>query len=223
MIDLSGHVIVLDMDDTLYHEADYARSGFAAVGRWMMAQHGIDGFANACIELFDAGVRGNVFDQALDTLGPVHKHIAISEMVAIYRAHRPKIALEQDAARLLRRLHNRPSALITDGPLDCQCNKVDALGLRGRIGKIILTAELPSGCGKPHAMPFEMVEEWSGQAPQSHVYIADNPAKDFLAPKRRGWLTVQIDRPERIHVDVAPTAAHAAVHAIESLDEISLR
>lgn len=223
MIDLSGHVIVLDMDDTLYCEADYARSGFAAVGRWMKAEHGIDDFGEACTELFDAGVRGDVFDQALEALGPAAPQVAVAELVAVYRVHRPDIALEPDAARLLRRLHGRPSALITDGPLDCQSSKVEALGLRGRIGKIILTAELPSGCGKPHAMAFEQVEEWSGKLPQDHVYIADNPAKDFLAPKRRGWLTVQIDRPGRVHPNAAPTAAHAAVHAIESLDEISLR
>jgi len=223
MIDLSEHVIVLDLDDTLYLERDYARSGFAAVGRWAQAEHDIDGLADCCLALFEAGVRGTIFDRALQSLGVDSQSIAIARLVEIYRSHMPRITLADDAARLMRRVRGIPTALITDGPLACQSNKVTALDLQRRIGKVILTAALPAGCGKPHPLAFAQVEQWSGKAPSSHVYIADNLAKDFVAPRKRGWLTVQIARPGRIHQGEAPTAAHAAVHAIDTLDEIILR
>lgn len=223
MIDLSGHVLVLDLDDTLYLERDFARSGFAAVGRWMHAEHGIRGFAGCCADLFDQGVRGNIFDRALESLGGRGAAVPVADLVEVYRSHKPDIALAEDASRLLSRMRGLPSALITDGPLTCQGNKVAALGLQRRLGKLVLTGALPQGCGKPNPMAFEMVEQWSGRQPQEHVYVADNPKKDFLAPRRRGWLTVQIQRPGRIHLEEAPTAAHAAVHAIDTLDAIGLR
>lgn len=223
MIDLSHHIIVLDLDDTLYLERDFAHSGFNAVGRWMETQYGVIDFGVTCTDLFDHGARGNVFDLALNTLGTQSQLVTVSELVEVYRTHKPEIVLADDAVEFLRRLRGLPCALITDGPATCQGNKIAALELEGRIGLLILTGTLPEGCGKPHPMAFERVEQWSGRPAADHVYIADNPAKDFITPRRRGWLTVQIQRPERIHLGDAPTAAHAAVHAIESLSEIILR
>jgi putative hydrolase of the HAD superfamily len=223
MIDLSGHVVVLDLDDTLYLEKEFVRSGFAAVGSWMRTEHGIAGFGSACTRLFDTGIRGTIFDHALKALHPAIPPVAVSDLVEIYRRHPPQIALADDAVRFLPRLRCVASALISDGPFVSQSNKVAALDLERHIGKLILTAALPAGCGKPSPAAFEMVETWSQRSSAEHVYIADNPAKDFIAPRRRGWLTVQIQRPGRIHVGEAPTSAHAAVHAIESLDEIQLR
>jgi putative hydrolase of the HAD superfamily len=54
------------------------------------------------------------------------------------------------------------------------------------------------------------------------VYVADNPLKDFLAPKARGWRTLRIARPERIHRTPAPGARHEADGVIASLDELDL-
>ncbi len=31
------------------------------------------------------------------------------------------------------------------------------------------------------------------------VYVADNPAKDFVAPNQLGWLTIRIVRPDGIY------------------------
>lgn len=223
MIDLSGFIVVLDLDDTLYLERSFVCSGFEAVGCWMQAEHGVVHFSSTCTDLFEQGVRGKVFDRALEALGLAGRGIVVDELVNVYRAHRPEIVLAPDAERLLRRLQGTPCALVTDGPLVCQENKVAALELDRLFTKVIFTARLPPGCGKPHSMAFKLVEQWSGRAPRQHVYVADNPAKDFLAPRYRGWLTVQIERDGRIHQREAPTADHAAAHTISSLDELTLR
>ncbi|MFC3215838.1 HAD family hydrolase [Novosphingobium panipatense] len=223
MIDLSGRVIVLDLDDTLYLERDYARSGFEAIGAWIEERHAIRGFGGACQDLFDKGIRRAIFDHALADLKQADRMPSVNELVEVYRSHKPQIRLAPDAAHLLRRLRGVPGALITDGPLICQRNKTEALRLGNYLKRIILTASLGPDCGKPHPLAFELVEEWSRRAPEDHVYIADNPTKDFVEPRRRGWLTVQIQRPERVHFELAPTPAHTAVYAIESLDEIRVR
>lgn len=215
-------VVVFDLDDTLYLERDFAVSGFAAVGRILQTTHGIAGFPEECARLLGEGVRGSIFDQALLALGAADAGISIAALVDAYRGHRPRIALAPDAARLLERIRGFSAALITDGPARMQAGKVGALGLATRLGRLVLTGMLPTGCGKPHPMPFQLVERWSAQPPHEHVYIADNAAKDFLTPRARGWRTVQILRDGRIHRGDPPTSAHAADLVIDTLDAIAV-
>ena len=220
MVEIRQSVVVLDLDDTLYLERDFALSGFAAVGRHLEQSHGVSGYADHCARLLDEGHRGTVFDAALAAMGLAT--VEVAPLVALYRGHTPEIALAEDARRLLDGLGARASAIITDGPARTQGNKVSALGLYERIGKVILTDLLPEGCGKPHALAYEMVEQWSGRPGAEHVYIADNAAKDFVTPRARGWTTVQILREDRIHACTPPTPDHAAHHVVTSLDELTL-
>lgn len=182
MVDISRRVVVLDLDDTLYLERDFALSGFAAVGRHVEERHGLPGYGAECVRLFEEGHRGTVFDAALGALGL--SAIDVASLVALYRGHAPEIALAGDAARLIDRLDGHATAIITDGPGQTQGNKVAALGLYGRIGKVVLTGILPEGCAKPHAMAYAMVEQWSGRPAAEHVYIGDNAAKDFVTRAR---------------------------------------
>ncbi|WP_159108077.1 HAD family hydrolase [Novosphingobium sp. MBES04] len=221
--DLTGRVLVLDLDDTLYLERDFAFSGFAALEPLVFQRTGQKGFARACRTLFEAGLRGTIFNQALAELDAAGEEELIRELVGAYRAHDPQIALAADAARFLARAPCASSALISDGPAGMQRSKVRALGLEERLGRIVLTGELGPGCGKPHPLGYALVEEWSQRPPEAHVYIADNAAKDFLEPRRRGWTTIQILRPERVHRGAAPTLAHRAHHVVGSLDALALR
>jgi putative hydrolase of the HAD superfamily len=221
--------LVFDLDDTLYLERDFVRSGFAAVERWFADQQGPPGLAQACRHLFQQGHRGRIFDEALAGLGVAADPSLIAQLVEIYRSHPPDIALAPDAEGYLAgRGDGARNALVTDGPLATQRAKVQALGIEGRFGFIVYTDALGPGRGKPHPAAFERIETWasglitpretSGGLPL--VYIADNPRKDFVTPRDRGWLTVQIVRPDRVHRVDAPDENHAAHARIESLDQL---
>lgn len=211
-------VFVFDLDDTLYLERDFARSGFAAVGRHLREELGIEGFAAHCEQLLSAGVRGTIFDQALRELGHDSNGALVNRMVEIYCSHTPQIGLAPDAAACLARLRGR-LALITDGPEQVQRAKISALGLEQYIGLIIATGAWPGDFGKPHPRSFTEVMAWSGQPAQAHVYVADNAAKDFVTPRALGWRTVQILRPGRIHQAPPPSPAHGADMVTETLDD----
>ena len=215
-------VVVFDLDDTLYLERDYVRSGFAAAGRWAIRRHGIEGLAEAAWAEFVAGRRGDIFDVALAALGVTPAADLVPGLVGAYRRHRPGIALAPDAAAWLARPAARTAlALVTDGPLASQSNKVAALGLAAYgFAPIVLTARIGRGCGKPHPRAFEIVGSAFGLPPACFTYVADNAAKDFLTPRRMGWHTVQIARPERLHRIEPPSSAHTAASVIESLDEL---
>jgi putative hydrolase of the HAD superfamily len=208
-------IVVYDLDDTLYLERDFAYSGYRAVE----AELGIPGFSATCRTLLDGGQRTAIFDAALARHGVPIAEDTIARLVTVYRTHAPDIAFCPDAARhLAARAPDEPGALITDGPLAMQQGKVRALGLDRILGCVVCTAALGPGLGKPHPRPYEVVEDWAARYGRPLLYVADNPLKDFVTPRARGWLTVRIARPERVHHVEAPTPAHEAHAVIESFD-----
>lgn len=221
MIELTAKTIVLDLDDTLYLERDFARSGYAAVGRSLSHLLDADRFAEVCYELLALGHRTDIFDRALDRLGIAPEARDIPAMVRTYRDHEPQIGLCPDTNSFLERFSDHYTALISDGPFATQAAKLRALGLEDRIDHCILTGGWEGDFGKPHPRAFREVAERSGHAPEEHVYIADNATKDFLAPNRMGWLTIQVIRPGRVHNDPPPTPEHAARLSVTGLANLA--
>lgn len=199
---MTGEVwVVFDLDDTLYLERDYVASGFAAVGRVAADHHGISGLESAASAAFAAGARGDVFDRALGALGHQNPAGLVPELVRVYRTHRPDIRLLPDAAAALRRYAGTGLSVVTDGPVDSQSAKVEVLGLRDAAHPIVLTGALGPGMAKPHPRAFLDVARVADG--RRLAYVADNPAKDFVAPAELGWRTVRIRRPGGLHSAVA--------------------
>lgn len=211
---MGEQVLVFDLDDTLYLERDFARSGFKAVDAWLSDHAGVKRFAAHCEAAFVAGHRGRVFDEALAAMGVAVDPALVSKLVAIYRSHAPTIALAADARAYLERPRTSRRAIITDGPVATQRAKVQALGLESLVDLVIFTDSWGREFWKPHARAFETIEAWAEVGPESLVYIADNPVKDFVTPSRRGWHTVMVAREARVHDMPAPDAAHRAAARI---------
>lgn len=212
---------VFDLDDTLYLERRFAESGYRCVAEQFRNRLGdpLQTFALMCQQL-DGPNRRRVFDATLEALGMQVDPVLRDAMIAAYRAHSPNIALCPDAERALTRLAGQPSGLITDGPAAVQQRKVEALGLPSRIRAIVLTDALGPGFGKPHPRAFEAVAAMLGEAHCDCVYVADNPAKDFVAPNRLGWQTVQIVRDGGFYVGEVPPVDGAPQRVIHSLDAL---
>jgi putative hydrolase of the HAD superfamily len=94
----------------------------------------------------------------------------------------------------------RRFAVLTDGPPVCQANKVAALGLDRQAEPVVLTGAYGDGFGKPHPRGFQEIAERSGA--NRLVYVADNPTKDFAAPRQLGWTTVRVRRPGGLHANL---------------------
>lgn len=212
-------MIVFDLDDTLYLERDFAFSGYAALDAYVLERTGRAGFGTCCRRAFAEGRRKDVFDAALDKLGLPGDADMIANLVARYRGHVPDIALCDDALRCLDRLQGAVRlGLITDGPEMTQRAKISALRIDCRFDILRPTGAWAHGFSKPHPRAFIEMEAASDGAPL--VYVADNPLKDFVTPRARGWMTIQICRADRIHTAPPPDAAHAAHVSIVSLDQL---
>jgi len=196
---------VFDVDDTLYLERDYVRSGFEAAGLWAGKWLGVDDFGERCWTRFLNGSRTTIFDDVLNESGVRPAHELVSALVGIYRSHQPSISLAADAREALDEIGRMAEiAVITDGPAISQSRKVEALGLCSIAAPIVLTAILGGEYCKPHPKAFERVQQ--ERPADVYIYIADNPHKDFQAPKRLSWITVRVRRPQGLHYAVPSTA-----------------
>ncbi len=196
--------VVFDIDDTLYLESDYVRSGFRAAGMRVVELLEKDGFAAEAWSLFLAGGREKIFDGALRRLGIAPEAGLVADLVSTYRSHRPDIRLLPDAEACLASLAGRAHlAVVSDGPLESQTAKARALRLDRWISTFVYTAALGDGFGKPHPRAFEIVEFDAACPGPECSYVADNPSKDFAGPGKRGWTTVRVRRPGGLHWGVA--------------------
>lgn len=217
-------VVVFDLDDTLYLERDFVRSGFAAVGTWLKARYGVDDFEARAWDLFLAGRRGDVFDRALPRLGLDPQPALIRRLVTVYREHAPTIRLERAAADLLTALSGRCRlAVLTDGYHDTQRRKIAALGLDTRCRPVVCTDRWGREHWKPSPRGFLHIQQALEAPPERCIYIGDNPAKDFRAPKALGWRTLRLRHPEGQHARAAPASPLDDADAtVTSLAEVNI-
>jgi putative hydrolase of the HAD superfamily len=184
LADLSATVVVLDLDDTLYPEADYQESGLHAVCAGVESLYG----KSVAGDVDQARARGEK-----DLLAVICRAVGLPQeakdsLLWMYRLHSPCITLRQRVRQVVNELELRSSAVVilTDGRSVTQRLKLKALELSH------LRAYISEECGsvKPDAARFHKI--MSDLPAGSYVYVADNPAKDFLAPNALHWRTIGV-------------------------------
>jgi len=226
--------VIFDLDDTLYDEIDYCKSGFAAVAEFLAGQteSTIDNLVKikdekkrifeTLWELFSSGNRKKTFNAALDKLDINYNDKLIRELIKAYRQHTPIITLPQNSRDVLSELSKKYTlALLTDGFLPAQKLKVHALGIEQYFKSIIYTEQLGRECWKPSPVGFENIISSLGARPENTAYIADNEKKDFIAPNKLGFVTIQILRPARLHTSAGGQPKAKAKYIIREISQLS--
>lgn len=222
--------VIFDLDDTLYDEIDYCRSGFAAVARYLA---GLGDYPDAAVlftaldDQFTTGNHTTTFNAALDRLGVKYDDKLIAELIRLYRNHVPSIELPPDSKQVLNLLvPSYTLALLTDGFMPAQQLKVRALGIEHYFRCIIYTEQLGREFWKPSPAGFEKLIRELNASPGQMAYVADNDQKDFIAPNKLGLATIKVVRPHGIHT--RPAARQEArsshtIHGIEPLPDLLAR
>lgn len=206
--------VVFDLDDTLYPERDYVRSGYGAVAEHLRRRLGRqDPFEDWLWRRFRSGRSGGAFDALNEHFALGLSDADIADLVNVYRRHRPAIQPRPGAVEVLAGLRQRcPLGLLSDGYLPAQRLKLEALGLAGLFRAVVFTEEMGRECWKPSAAGYEAVRAQLGVPNEACAYVADNPAKDFLAPNRLGWRTVRLLCEGQVHADEpAPEGGAAGI------------
>jgi putative hydrolase of the HAD superfamily len=67
------------------------------------------------------------------------------------------------------------------------------------------------------------IQDALGAAPERCIYIGDNPAKDFRAPKALGWRTLRVRHPQGEHARAsAGSPLDEADTTVTSLAEVAV-
>lgn len=183
--------VIFDLDDTLYSEKEYVKSGYRAV-----AQHLGD------IRLADR--MWQFFEEGKPAISALLSEVSgdEAECLAIYRSHTPNIHLYDGAKKLLEDLRQQGirTGIITDGRPEGQRNKIKVLGLEDLVDDIIVTDELGGEMfRKPCDIAFRILQRKWRLPFGAMAYIGDNPAKDFHAPIQLGMLPIWVKNEDGLY------------------------
>lgn len=212
-------IIVFDLDDTLYNELTYVKSGLSSVAEFAFRNWNIPKNATYqfMIQTLEKSGRGHIFNELLIKYGKFSK-ANLRRCISVYRLHDPKINLYSDAKRCLESFKSLPIYIVTDGNKIVQHKKILALGLDKMVKKVFITYRHGLKNAKPSPYCFVKIAKIEKAKPQDIAYVGDNPKKDFIGIKPLGFKTIRILRGE--HKDVRLSLEHDAHNEITSLDEL---
>lgn len=196
--------VVFDLDDTLFLERYYVKSGFEAVATYLRNMIRVKKpFERWMWRRFLAGKSEKMFDSLNEHFSLNLSKDQIAKLIAVYRQHKPKIKPCRGVKNLLTNLKQRGKklALLSDGFLPAQQLKLRAINLERFFDAILFTEEISRTAWKPSPIGFEKIRAELKVPHRACAYVADNPAKDFLAPNKLRWLTIQWRRRGQIHAD----------------------
>lgn len=191
--------IIFDLDDTLYSEKEYVKSGYKVVSRLLPE------IQDAEQRLWEAFKKGqNAIDVVLNDAG-IYTEEKKQQCLEAYRNHVPQITMYKEAKVVLDAVSDMglKIGIITDGRPIGQRNKIQQLGLLEYNCEIIITDELAGNAAvsdfrKPCPIAFEIMQRRMRCAYSEMVYIGDNVKKDFEAPEGLGMSTVWFQNQEGI-------------------------
>ena len=181
--DLSQTVVVFDLDDTLYSEADYVESGVHHVCERLKQMYGVDAQQKIKNSLRE-NPQINWLNFACQLAGlPIS---AKESLLWMYRLHEPDIRLSEECSKVLQHIRSEACAvaILTDGRSVTQKLKLNALGLNDWAAYISENY----GASKPSPDRFKAIQ--AHYSARHYVYVADNVQKDFLGCNPLGWIGI---------------------------------
>jgi putative hydrolase of the HAD superfamily len=174
-------VVIFDLDDTLYSEKQYVRSGYKKIAQYLGKRE----LETVMWSVFEQG--GKAIDEALESVNLLDRK---AEALQIYREQQPDIELYPGVKELLQRIREKKKiGIITDGRPEGQRAKLEALKIQ--VDKVIITDELGGvEFRKPNEKAFRIMQEYFEVPFRQMVYIGDNSKKDFVAPEKLGMKSI---------------------------------
>lgn len=171
--------VIFDLDDTLYSEKAYIKSGYKSVSDYLGG-----GYEQ---QLWNYFIQGK---KTIDELAKaLERESEKNKLLEIYRTHKPNIHFYDGVEDLFRKLRHKgiKIGIITDGRPDGQKNKIEALDLKKYVDDIIITDELGgTQFRKPNDISFRIIQNRWRLPFEQIIYVGDNIEKDFQAPRQLG-------------------------------------
>lgn len=200
--DVMNHIngikaVIFDLDDTLYSEKEYVKSGYHEVSMLLPM------ISDAEMKLWSAFENHqNAIDTVLGDAGVYSADLKRKCLNAYRFQSNPDIHLYEGVEEMLAELRKTLKiGIITDGRPEGQRAKVKALGLQGKVDEIIITDELGGvEYRKPCERAFVLMHEKLDAPFNQMVYVGDNTKKDFIAPDKLGMRSIWFKNKDGLYV-----------------------
>ena len=211
-------VLIFDLDDTLYSEIQFVKSGFFAVADELNYLYNFPVLEsyNFMLKVLEEKGRGCVFNDLLKFYGKFSIS-NVNHCIKVYRHHKPNIKLNPEVHSVLS-FFPGDKYVVTDGHKIVQENKVDALEVSSYFKHIYITHRYGIINSKPSIYCFDLIRKRENCDWTNLCYIGDNPNKDFVNLKPLGVHTVRIKTGIYDSIDIPDHLE--ADHVISSLNEI---
>ena len=190
------NIIVFDLDDTLYPQIEYTRQCLHSTVNYISDISGEN-----------KDVIKSKLDEILEKNGIEYKFIfhdlfkeinfdgmpQIREILELFWACKPQINLFDGVLDILTQLKTKYRlAILTDGHVHIQEQKIDTLGIKDFFETVLITDFLGAQYRKPSPAGYKKLLEDMKIKPHDCIYVGNDPRKDFLACKELGIKTVRI-------------------------------
>ena len=215
-------VLIFDLDETLYPEESYVKSGYKAVAA-RLYEDKVLALSERQIYLsleksLKCGDRFRAFQNLLISQNCFSKAL-LRQMIKWYRSHVPNISCYQDVLDVWPMLAQFRKYIVTDGNALVQEIKVRALEVDNLVDKVFVTHRYGLGASKPNLKCFDLIRIRERCAWEEMVYVGDDPSKDFVNLNAMGATTVRV-RTGRFANVQAIDDRHEATIQLETFAEL---
>ncbi len=214
------NAVIFDLDNVLYDEKEYIFAAYRSIARFLSERCRLDAeqvYSKLVVDLKRKGsLYPKLFNDAIADFGLDES--LLPEILSLYASVEAPIRLfpDSEAALKLVRQHGLKVALVTNGGVKTQHNKVRLLKLEGYFDAILYARETGAGVEKPHPDVYKEVLQKLGASAERVLCIGDNPYTDFLGAKKLGMRTLRVLRGE--FKDVRLSDEYEAEYVMGSLD-----
>ena len=192
---LNNGLVLVDLDDTLYREIDYIGS----VVKQFCKVNLIDlDIADKALHEFERERHQDTLDfflKKFEIMDKFHKN----QIFDIYCNSEIKIKLYNGVFDFLKNQipPNIHLAILTNGVVQVQKNKVRLLGLDEVVEKIFYARDAGSKFEKPHPVSYQTVLNYFNISAKNSVMVGDNLKNDFLGAKNLGIEAILVKKQKR--------------------------
>ena len=202
VLEVKNHIeglkaVIFDLDDTLYSEKEYVRSGYQKIAEILPE---VENAAEKLWTLFEA--KKSAIDELLK-MENIQSEDVKQACLQAYRYQIPDIHLYEGVAEMLKEFKDKGLKLgiITDGRPEGQRAKMQVLGLEKMVDYIIVTDEFGGPeFRKPNPIAFQTMKEKLGVEYNEMCYLGDNIKKDFIVPQQLGMRSIRFLNKDGLYI-----------------------
>jgi putative hydrolase of the HAD superfamily len=211
--------VIFDLDNVLYNEREYIFAAFYNIAHFLSerSQYSSCEVFSKLVHDFEekSSLYPRLFNDVLSYLG-LNQDL-LPEILKLYATVDTKIELFPAVSSLLLglRSYGLKLALVTNGNVQIQSNKIRLLGVEKFFDIVVFARETPTSKEKPHPDAYLDALQKLGVKGEETICVGDNPYTDFWGAKQIGIRTVRF-----LYGEFRDVHLHEVYEAEITLDEL---